>query len=189
MIRSPFICALLTFAVLLNAGQAMAAGDLEEATRLHRDGASSAALQTIDSYLATHAKDAQMRFLKSVILADTGRPAEAAATLEEITQDFPDLAEPYNNLAVLRAATGDYARAREALEQALRLKPNYATARENLGDVYAALAGASYAEALRLEPARSGVEAKLARVRTISAPSRAASANPAAASEAASPRP
>ena len=84
-----------------------------------------------------------------------------------LVDDFPDLAEPYNNLAALYAATGDYTRARITLEQAVRANPSYATAHENLGDVYAALASQSYARAQKLEPVNSALESKLALVREL----------------------
>ena len=65
----------------------------------------------------------------------------------QLTRDYPELAEPYNNLAVLHAASGHLEKAREALETALRLDPGYATARENLGDVYLRLAASAYEQA------------------------------------------
>jgi len=68
---------------------------------------------------------------------------------------------------VLYAGAGDYAKARASLEQALRINPAYATAHENLGDVYAALAAQSYARALKLEPASVSVPPKLAIVREL----------------------
>ena len=141
------------------------ADELDEVTRLHRTGQSAAALERADAFLATHPRDAQMRFLKAVVLAESGRSTDAIGVLEKLVEDYPDLAEPYNNLAVLYAAGGDYAKARNALDHAIRLKPTYATAHENLGDVYAALAARSYASALRLERDRPGVEAKLEAVR------------------------
>ena len=64
-----------------------------------------------------------MRFASASLLVDLKRSAEAIAVLESLTEDYPDLAEPYNNLAVLYASSGDYAKARAALEQALRLRP------------------------------------------------------------------
>ena len=67
---------------------------------------------------------------------------------------------------------GDYGKARAELEETLRLQPGYATAHENLGDVYAVLAAQSYAKALRLEPASADAAAQ-ARAR---APARAAPA-------------
>jgi tetratricopeptide (TPR) repeat protein len=155
---------------------AWAADDPAEIERLYRTGQSAAALQRADQHLLASPRDPQVRFLKAVILGETPRRAEAIAILEKLTQDYPDLAEPYNNLAVLHAAAGDYPKARAELEQALRLNPRYATAHENLGDVQAALAREAYAGALRLEPARLGVPAKLALVRQLLPPVPAASA-------------
>lgn len=163
-----FLLAMLCLAAF--AGRAHAADELDEVSRLHRTGQDAAALQQADRFLAAHPRDPQMRFMKAVILGDEGRTVEARTILESLTEDYPDLAEPYNNLAALYAASGDYPKARAALEQALRLKPDYATAHENLGDIYATLAGRSYAEALRLDPARPGIAAKLALVRQLAVP-------------------
>ncbi len=165
----------LTFAASSPAFAALAE-ELSEVTRLHHAGQSEAALQRADKYLATKPKDAQMRFLKSVVLADTGRRREATAVLEQLVQDYPELPEPHNNLAALYAASGEYGNARAELEESLRLNPNYATANENLGDVYTMLAGQSYGRALKLDPSSTSVPRKLALVRQVvqvPAPSRA----------------
>ncbi|HEY9025308.1 MAG TPA: tetratricopeptide repeat protein, partial [Burkholderiaceae bacterium] len=95
--------------------------------------------------------------------------------------DYPDLPEPYNNLAALYAANGDYGRARVTLEQAVRANPGYAIAHENLGDVYAALASQSYAKARQLDPTNAALDNKLALARELykrksDAPAAAASA-------------
>ena len=108
-----------------------------------------------------------MRFLKGVMLSDSKLDTQAIAQFQKLTEDYPDLAEPYNNLAALYAAAGDYAKARATLEQALRTNPGYATAHENLGDVHAALASQSYARALQLEPKNVTVPPKLALVREL----------------------
>ncbi|MBV8063287.1 MAG: tetratricopeptide repeat protein, partial [Nevskia sp.] len=67
-----------------------------------------------------------------------------------------------NNLAVLYAQKGDYEKARDALEAALATHPAYATAHENLGDIYSALAGAAYNRALQLDQGNQAVRYKLA---------------------------
>jgi tetratricopeptide (TPR) repeat protein len=110
------------------------------------------------------------------VLADSGRPAEATAILLQLAQEYPELAEPHNNLAALHAAAGDYGKARAELEESLRLNPSYATAHENLGDVYIMLAGQSYDRALKLEPTSTTVPHKRALVRQLAAPTRTASA-------------
>jgi tetratricopeptide (TPR) repeat protein len=176
---------LLAFA---GAAHAALADELSEVTRLHHAGQSAAALERADKYLATKPKEAQMRFLKSVVLADTGRGGESAALLQQLTQDYPELAEPHNNLAALYAASGEYAKARAELEESLRLNPGYATAQENLGDVYAMLAGQAYARALRLEPGNGALPRKLELVRQLAAPVavKAAASAPAVAARASS---
>jgi colicin import membrane protein len=152
---------LCTAAVLTTLARGAATEDVGDVSRLHQSGDSSKALVLADQLLAARPRDAQLRFLKGVILAETQRSAEATDMFLELTQDFPELAEPYNNLATLYAARGEYELARVALEQALRSNPSYATAQENLGDVYAMLASRAYARALTLEPASNALAVKL----------------------------
>ena len=140
---------------------------IAEVHRLHYAGQTQAALARADAYLSSKPTDAQMRFLKGVILADVKRRSEAIQIFQKLVDDYPDLAEPYNNLAALYAAEGDYTRARITLERAVRANPSYATAHENLGDVYAALASQSYARAQKLEPVNGALESKLALVREL----------------------
>ena len=64
-----------------------------------------------------------------------------------LTQEYPELAEPNNNLGVLYAAKGDYPNAKASLEAALRANPNYATAHENMGDLLINMARQSYERA------------------------------------------
>jgi Flp pilus assembly protein TadD len=148
---------------------AATAEELSEVTRLHRAGQSAAALERADRVLSAQPKDAQMRFLKSVVLVDLGRAVEAQAILQALVQDYPELAEPHNNLAAIYAAAGDYGKSRAELEETIRLNPSYAPAHENLGDVHALLAAQSYARALRLEPASATLPRKLALVRQLTA--------------------
>ena len=138
-----------------------------EVSRLHRSGSSMEAVQLADKIIASRPKDAQMRFLKGVVLAESQRAPEAIEVFQGLTEEFPELAEPYNNLAALHAARGDYERARIALEQALRSNPSYATAHENLGDVHGMLASRAYAKALTLDPSNERLPGKLALVREL----------------------
>jgi Flp pilus assembly protein TadD len=182
----------LLYAAIVYPASGASAEDLAEITRLHHAGQTTAALERADRALAANPKDAQMRFLKSVLLADSGHSAEAQVILEQLVQDYPELAEPHNNLAAIHAANGDYGKARAELEEAVRLNPAYAPAHENLGDVQALLAGQSYAKALRLEPTSNTLPRKLALVRQLTMPlaeSRASSAStPRAAASAAGRR-
>ena len=96
-------------------------------------------------------KSSRARFLKGVILAKQNRTQEAIDVLTALSEEFPELPEPHNNLAVLYASQGRYEDARRELEMAVRAYPDYAMGYQNLGDVYAALAAQAYEKALRLD--------------------------------------
>jgi tetratricopeptide (TPR) repeat protein len=166
--RLPQIAAfVLAFVIALGASPAAHADELGEVQRLYYAGQPAAAMKRADEYLAEHPKDAPMRFIKGVMLADAKRNDEAIAVFQKLSEDYPDLAEPYNNVAALYANAGNYQMARAALDQALRTNPSYATAHENLGDVYAALAAQSYGRALKLDPSNVSVAPKLAMMREL----------------------
>ena len=146
------------------------ADDYVDVNRLVRAGQLPEALTKADQYLQGKPRDPQMRFIKGVIQTEAGKPADAIVTFTKITEDYPELPEPYNNLAVLYAGQSQYDKARAALEMAIRTNPSYATAHENLGDVYAKLASQAYSKALQLDGSNTGVQPKLALIRTLFAP-------------------
>lgn len=143
------------------------ADDYAEVNRLVRAGQLSEALTKADQYLAAKPRDPQMRFLKGVIQTESGKTTEAIATFSKLTGDFPELPEPYNNLAVLYAGQSQFDKARAALEMAIRTNPSYATAHENLGDVYAKLASQAYSKALQLDAGNAAVAPKLSLIRNL----------------------
>ena len=143
------------------------ADDYDEVRQLMRSGKLAEAVSKADQFLATRPRDPQMQFLKGVLQQDTQKTAEAIATFTRLTQDYPELPEPYNNLAVLYAGQNQYDKARAALEMAIRNNPGYATAHENLGDVYIKLASQAYDKALQLEAGNSTVPRKLALTREL----------------------
>ncbi len=170
--------------------------DYAEVNRLMRAGQMSEALTKADQYLAGKPRDPQMRFLKGVIQTETGKPTDAIATFTKLTEDFPELPEPYNNLAVLYAGQSQFDKARAALEMAIRTNPSYATAHENLGDVYAKLASQAYSKALQLDAGNAAVAPKLSLIRNLFAadakgvrPTTVAAATPPAPAPAASTKP
>ena len=119
------------------------------------------ALKTLDAYLKSAPQDAEARFTRGLVLVKLNKTDDALKAFSDLTRDYPQLPEPYNNLAVLYAQQGDYEKARDALEAALATHPAYATAHENLGDIYAALAGAAYNRALMLDKENPAVKYKL----------------------------
>ena len=141
--------------------------DYAEVNRLVRAGQLSEAMVKVDQYLAGKPRDPQMRFLKGVIQTESGKSTDAIATFAKLTEDYPELPEPYNNLAVLYAGQSQFDKARAALEMAIRTNPSYATAHENLGDVYAKLASQAYSKALQLDSNNPGVAPKLSLIRNL----------------------
>ena len=158
-------------AILFGAAVAAAfpvfADNLPEVQRLIKLGQYPQALTKVDAYLASKPKDAQGRFLKGLILTEMNKPAEAIAVFTKLTEDYPELPEPYNNLAVLYAQQKQYDKSRTALEMAIRTHPAYAIAYENLGDVYAKLASQAYDKALQIDSSNSAAQNKLALIRDL----------------------
>lgn len=190
---SPTVRALLLATACGMALPALAAGEHDEVDRLMQAGKLDEAMTRADAFLKDKPKDPQMRFLKGVIQLDTGKRAEAIAAFTQLTQDAPELPEPYNNLAVIYASQNQFDKARSALESAIRTNPSYATAQENLGDVYARLASQAYSKALQLDQNNSAVQPKLAVIRTLFTPApagaKSAAVVAAAAPEASRPAP
>lgn len=135
--------------------------ETQEINRLISSNQFDQALQKLDAYLIGNPRDAQMRFVRGVVLSALGRTNDAVTAFSRLTEDFPELPEPYNNLAVLYASQGQYDKARAALEMAIRTQPSYATAYDNLGDVYSRLAGQSYEKALQLDGKNESARSKL----------------------------
>lgn len=166
--RNPALPTLRLLAVFVGLVFSQAhADEYADVTQLVRAGKLADALTKADQYLANKPRDPQMRFLKGVIQRDGGKPADAISTFTKLTEDFPELPEPYNNLAVLYAGQSQFDKARTALEMAIRTNPSYATAHENLGDVYAKLASQAYTKALQLDNANQAVAPKLALIREL----------------------
>ena len=141
------------------------ADEIQDINLQFRKGELSAALDHANRYLASNPKDARARFLKGLILGDLGKTNEAIDVLKALTEDYPELREPYNNLAVLYASQGRYEAARNALEMAIRAHPDYATAHENLGDIYAKMATIEYDKALALDSRNTTVQTRLRLIR------------------------
>lgn len=141
--------------------------ELQDVNQMLKLGQFDQALTRVNSYLSTRPKDARGRFLKGLILAEQNKPNDAIKVFTDLTQDFPDLPGPYNNLAVLYASQGQYDKARGALEQAIRTHPSYATAHENLGDIYAKMASQAYDKALQLDKSNSTAQSKLNMIRDL----------------------
>lgn len=159
----------IILSLLLAAGVSPAlANTVTDVGKLLRSKQYAEALVKTDAVLAKHPHDAQMRFYKGVILAEQNKTAEAIAIFTKLIEDFPDLPEPYNNLAVLYAASGQYEKAGATLDMAIDTNPTYATALANRSDIYARMASQAYEKALQLEPEKTANPPRLVLVRTLS---------------------
>jgi tetratricopeptide (TPR) repeat protein len=158
------------FVLILSASFAFAtahADELKEISQLADQGQTAVALDRVNTFIAANPKNAQGLFLKGVLLAEQGRREEAIKVFTDVTEKFPNLPEPYNNLAVLYADQGQFDKARKALETAIKTHPSYATAHENLGDIYARMASEAYDKALQLDTANTRAQGKLSLIKDL----------------------
>lgn len=167
-VRNLFGTAVRLFALCaaLTAGSAFA-DDYSDIAQLLHAGKTQQAQERIDAALARNARDPQMRLLHAVALTNGGKIDEAIAALRQLTEDYPELPEPYNNLAVIYAGQGELEKARAALQSAVRNNPGYAVAHENLGDIYARLAWQSYAQSQAAGSKAASLRLKMDQLRNL----------------------
>ena len=160
VLRTRPLLRLLALSGLLLTGAAHADvyGDVSS---LAKSGKTAEAIAKADQYLGSNPRDPQMRFLKGVAQSQAGDLTAATATFEALIEEYPELPEPYNNLAVIYASQSQLDKARTALEMAVRNNPNYAVAHENLGDIYARLAHDAYQRSLQLHGNNRALQLKL----------------------------
>ena len=159
---------LITAALLaLALGSAQAATQMEQlAKQMHpsefpaqiekllNSGKAAQALELADLGIRKNERSPQLRFMRAVALENLTRSEEAVRELKQLIIDYPEIPEPYNNLAVIEAGLGN-------LEEAVRINPDFALARKNLGDVYLALAREAYEQAVVKLPNNHVLERRL----------------------------
>ena len=123
------------FGVAHAQGPAVITDPHQQVEQLMRQDQIEPALAKIQAHLAQRPRDPQMRFWQAVLLTRQGKREQAMLVYTALTQDFPELAEPHNNLGVLQAANNDIDLAQRSFELALRADPQHALAHENLADV------------------------------------------------------
>jgi Flp pilus assembly protein TadD len=127
----------------------------------------NAALARADAASLAQPRDAQLRFLRGVVLMDLARNEQALEVFTAMSQDFPELPEPFNNIALLRARQGQAELARQALQSALRNDPSNRQARLNLAQVHLMLAADALQLAASAAPGDAAVVQKLVAVRAL----------------------
>jgi len=111
-----------------------------------------AALKQLDQRIASNPTDAQAKFKRATVLARLNRDDDAIEAFTALTQQYPEVPEPYNNLAALYAKRGDLSQARATLETAVAANPSYALAYQNLGSLYLQMASRAYQKAAKINP-------------------------------------
>jgi tetratricopeptide (TPR) repeat protein len=134
----------------------------------------TAALAELNARIAQNPRDAQAKFKRATVLARMNRTDEAIAAFTELTEAYPELPEPYNNLAALYAKEGRYSEARAALETATKASPGYGLAYENLGDLYLRMADQAYRRAQSLGAASGTTQQRMADIEKIVSPPKTA---------------
>lgn len=137
------------------------ASNTDNATRLLQAGKHSEALKVLEAGLKANANDPQLRFTKGLVLMEQKHTEEAIAIFLKLSEDYPDLPEPYNNLAVLYSQDNQFEKARVALNMAMKTNASYATALANLGDIHARMAAQSYGKAMNVQGQNGGAQSKL----------------------------
>lgn len=77
--------------------------------------------------------DVQLMFLKARALGGAGHYDQSTSLYLYMTTQYPELPEPWNNLALDYVRQNRLAEAEDALRMALTAQPNYTPARNNLG--------------------------------------------------------
>jgi len=125
------------------------------------------ALLLVNKGLSTNPRDPQMRFWQAYVFEQLDQPDMAQQVYIDLTREYPELAEPHNNLGVIYAAKGDYPNAKASLDAALRTNPNYAAAHENMGDLLVNMARQSYERSLNVDPKQRGIAQKIERLKPV----------------------
>lgn len=178
-LRPMSVAAVMCASLLSHGGAHASPAAVDEVQQLMEKGQLSAAASRVQAHLKKDSSDVQLRFLQAVIAAEQKKYDQAIRLFTALTQDHPTLPEPYNNLAVIYAIQGEDRKAAQVLEQAIRTNPSYATAHQNLGDVYARIANEAYAKALQLDSAQKAEKPKLTLISRIATPAATASTLPA----------
>lgn len=160
-------------AVLLFCGAPVRADVVSDVHTLIGKGDLGGAQRAADSALSARPRDAQTRFIHALVLMESQRNDEAMAAFTSLSQEYPELPEPFNNIALLHVRGGRLELARQALENALRNDPAHRTARINLGEVYLMLAVQTWEQAATGAALDSRLAGKLEAARAL-----VAAANP-----------
>ena len=141
---------------LLAATAASAATSIQQLQQLLKQQQYANAADAGEQLLAQNPRHAHARFLTAYAYQMSAQPEKAEMLYQNLIKDNPELPEPRNNLAMIYLAKGDYDRASQLLVEALNTSPSYATAYDNLSQIYKGIASEAYRRAVSesSEPAK-----------------------------------
>ena len=125
------------------------------------------ALQRAQRAMQARPGDVQIRFLYGVVLMDLQRDDEALALFTQLSEEYPELPDPLNNVAVLQVRAGHLDLARLSLEAALRNEPGHRAALANLGQVHLMMAVQAWEQAADKGPLDPQLQRRLEAARTL----------------------
>ena len=149
---------------LLPSFVAFAESNIDEIKILLKNGKYSSAESVVHKSIENDSNNPELLFYKGIIETNIGKSNQAIDTFRHLTERFPNLPEPFNNLAVLYAEKGQYTLAKEILEQAIKTNPSYLTAHINLGDIFTKMASEAYNNALEIDKSNNIAITKLSMI-------------------------
>ena len=149
---------------LLSSLTSFAQDKIEEIKVLLKNGKYDHAEILINNFNENNLNDPELLFYKGIVETNLGKKNQAIDTFRDLTERFPGLPEPFNNLAVLYAEKAQYRLAKEILEQAIKTNPSYLTAHINLGDIYTKMASEAYNKALEIDKSNNIAITKLSMI-------------------------
>lgn len=149
---------------LLSSLTSFAQNKIEEIKLLLKNGKYNHAEILINNFNENNLNDPELLFYKGINETNLGKKNQAIDTFRDLTERFPELPEPFNNLAVLYAEKAQYRLAKEILEQAIKTNPSYLTAHINLGDIYTKMASEAYNKALEIDKSNNIAITKLSMI-------------------------
>lgn len=151
---------------LLMTDSAVAAVSIQDLQQLIAQQRYATAAQNGEQLLQQNAGDVQARFLTAYAFQMNTQQDKAIALYQALIDDHPAMPEPRNNLAMIYLEQGDYDRASQLLVDAINTHPSYATAYENLSQIYKGIASEAYRRAISesSEPAKYSHDIQLSAI-------------------------
>ena len=159
-----FVSVLMGSIFLLASFTTFGKSNLEQIKILLKNGNYSRAEILVNKSIEDNLNNPELLFYKGIIETNIGKNNQAIDTFRNLTEKFPELPEPFNNLAVLYAEKGQYILAKKILEQAIKTNPSYLTAHINLGDIFTKMASEAYNNALEIDESNNIAITKLSMI-------------------------